>query len=213
MVGIQYGLKHISIVQYSKRNVIHFCIILLIKEMTALMALRKAAQGEKPLAGAKIVGCTHVTAQTAVSVIPSRHFKCILYHAKIKIKIHTETKPKSFTRSTAPKKHETPNTSHIPLINTNVNYCSNYCCTVWDQQKIIISFFFFFKEMYTFIKQGHIKLIKINSNIFIMLQKILFQINIVLFIKESRKVTTKILSSTAVSNIDNKCFLSTKSAY
>ncbi len=46
--------------------------------MTALMALRKAAQGEKPMAGAKIVGCTHVTAQTAVSVIPSRHFKCIL---------------------------------------------------------------------------------------------------------------------------------------
>lgn len=85
---------HISIVQYSKRNVIHFCIILLIKEMTALMALRKAAQGEKPLAGAKIVGCTHVTAQTAVSAIPSRHFKCILYHAKkikkIKIKNNSQ---------------------------------------------------------------------------------------------------------------------------
>ncbi|XP_041058500.1 putative adenosylhomocysteinase 3 isoform X2 [Carcharodon carcharias] len=36
------------------------------QEMPALMALRKRAQGEKPLAGAKIVGCTHVTAQTAV---------------------------------------------------------------------------------------------------------------------------------------------------
>uniref|UniRef100_A0A8C0S5V2 Adenosylhomocysteinase n=1 Tax=Canis lupus familiaris TaxID=9615 RepID=A0A8C0S5V2_CANLF len=35
-------------------------------EMPALMALRKRAQGEKPLAGAKIVGCTHITAQTAV---------------------------------------------------------------------------------------------------------------------------------------------------
>ncbi|XP_008584429.1 PREDICTED: putative adenosylhomocysteinase 3 [Galeopterus variegatus] len=34
--------------------------------MPALMALRKRAQGEKPLAGAKIVGCTHITAQTAV---------------------------------------------------------------------------------------------------------------------------------------------------
>ena len=31
------------------------------------MALRKRAQGEKPLAGAKVVGCTHITAQTAVS--------------------------------------------------------------------------------------------------------------------------------------------------
>lgn len=36
-------------------------------EMPALMALRKRAQGEKPLAGAKVVGCTHITAQTAVS--------------------------------------------------------------------------------------------------------------------------------------------------
>jgi len=39
-----------------------FCL----SEMPALMALRKRAQGEKPLAGAKIVGCTHITAQTAV---------------------------------------------------------------------------------------------------------------------------------------------------
>uniref|UniRef100_A0A8C5JSC9 Adenosylhomocysteinase n=1 Tax=Junco hyemalis TaxID=40217 RepID=A0A8C5JSC9_JUNHY len=37
-----------------------------VEEMPALMALRKRAQGEKPLAGAKIVGCTHITAQTAV---------------------------------------------------------------------------------------------------------------------------------------------------
>jgi len=34
--------------------------------MPGLMALRKRAQGDKPLNGAKIVGCTHVTAQTAV---------------------------------------------------------------------------------------------------------------------------------------------------
>lgn len=30
------------------------------------MALRKKAAGGKPLAGAKVVGCTHITAQTAV---------------------------------------------------------------------------------------------------------------------------------------------------
>lgn len=36
-------------------------------EMPALMVLRKTAGGEKPLAGAKVVGCTHITAQTAVS--------------------------------------------------------------------------------------------------------------------------------------------------
>ncbi|CDQ79194.1 unnamed protein product [Oncorhynchus mykiss] len=41
-------------------------LCLLHTEMPALMALRKRAQGEKPLAGAKVVGCTHITAQTAV---------------------------------------------------------------------------------------------------------------------------------------------------
>ncbi|XP_017545841.1 adenosylhomocysteinase like 2a isoform X3 [Pygocentrus nattereri] len=35
-------------------------------KMPALMILRKAAQGEKPLVGARIVGCTHITAHTAV---------------------------------------------------------------------------------------------------------------------------------------------------
>ena len=34
--------------------------------MPGLVALRKRAQGDKPLAGARIVVCTHVTAQTAV---------------------------------------------------------------------------------------------------------------------------------------------------
>lgn len=40
-------------------------------DMSALISLRKRAQGEKPLAGAKIVGCTHITAQTAVCSILS----------------------------------------------------------------------------------------------------------------------------------------------
>lgn len=44
-----------------------------LSEMPALMALRKRAQGEKPLAGAKVVGCTHITAQTAVSGNKHRH--------------------------------------------------------------------------------------------------------------------------------------------
>lgn len=35
--------------------------------MPGLIALRRRAQGDKPLSGAKIVGCTHITAQTAVS--------------------------------------------------------------------------------------------------------------------------------------------------
>jgi len=34
--------------------------------MTGLMALRKRALRDRPLDGAKIIGCTHITAQTAV---------------------------------------------------------------------------------------------------------------------------------------------------
>ncbi|MBN3287276.1 SQOR protein, partial [Polyodon spathula] len=42
------------------------------QDMSSLISLRKRAQGEKPLAGAKIVGCTHITAQTAVSLPHAR---------------------------------------------------------------------------------------------------------------------------------------------
>ena len=37
--------------------------------MPGLMALRKRAKGHTPLKNAKIVGCTHITAQTAVSIL------------------------------------------------------------------------------------------------------------------------------------------------
>ena len=40
-----------------------------VTEMPGLMALRKRAESDKPpLQGAKIIGCTHITAQTAVSI-------------------------------------------------------------------------------------------------------------------------------------------------
>lgn len=38
------------------------------QEMTGLMALRKRALRDRPLDGAKIIGCTHITAQTAVLI-------------------------------------------------------------------------------------------------------------------------------------------------
>ena len=37
--------------------------------MPGLMALRRRAESDKPLQGAKIVGCTHITAQTAVRIV------------------------------------------------------------------------------------------------------------------------------------------------
>lgn len=35
--------------------------------MPGVIALRRRAEADKPLSGAKIIGCTHITAQTAVS--------------------------------------------------------------------------------------------------------------------------------------------------
>lgn len=37
-------------------------------EMPGIMALRKRASDDKPLKNAKIVGCTHINAQTAVLI-------------------------------------------------------------------------------------------------------------------------------------------------
>ena len=37
-------------------------------EMPALMALREQYRGEQPLAGAKILGCIHMTIQTGVLI-------------------------------------------------------------------------------------------------------------------------------------------------
>ncbi|XP_074997621.1 adenosylhomocysteinase 3 isoform X1 [Calonectris borealis] len=56
-----FCVKNIKQAEFGRRE-----IEIAEQEMPALMALRKRAQGEKPLAGAKIVGCTHITAQTAV---------------------------------------------------------------------------------------------------------------------------------------------------
>lgn len=43
--------------------------------MAGVMALRKMYEKEKPLQGARIIGCTHVNAQTAVCIsVASHHF-------------------------------------------------------------------------------------------------------------------------------------------
>lgn len=48
-------------------------------DMPALMMLRKAGQGEKPLAGAKIVGCVHITVHMAVSVCSDTYPQAVSY--------------------------------------------------------------------------------------------------------------------------------------
>lgn len=52
---------HISI------ELILFHLFFFFLEMPGLIALRRRAENDKPLSGAKIIGCTHITAQTAVS--------------------------------------------------------------------------------------------------------------------------------------------------
>ncbi|XP_044048866.1 S-adenosylhomocysteine hydrolase-like protein 1 isoform X1 [Siniperca chuatsi] len=58
-----FCVKNIKQAEFGRRE-----IEIAQQEMPALMVLRKRAGGEKPLAGAKVVGCTHITAQTAVLI-------------------------------------------------------------------------------------------------------------------------------------------------
>ncbi|KAK5902440.1 hypothetical protein CesoFtcFv8_007690 [Champsocephalus esox] len=56
-----FCIKNIQQTEFGRRE-----ITIAEQEMPALMILRKRAGGEKPLAGAKVMGCTHITPQTAV---------------------------------------------------------------------------------------------------------------------------------------------------
>ena len=50
--------------------------------MPGLMLLRKRNCTDKPLEGAKIVGCTHVTAQAAVSKITTKSCYALGFHCQ-----------------------------------------------------------------------------------------------------------------------------------
>ncbi|CAF0786265.1 unnamed protein product [Rotaria sordida] len=58
-----FAVRRIKHAPYGRRE-----IEIAEQEMPGLMALRRRAEGDKPLQGAKIVGCTHITAQTAVLI-------------------------------------------------------------------------------------------------------------------------------------------------
>ena len=45
-------------------------------EMPGLMAIREENKSNKPLEGARIVGCLHMTIQTAVLIETLIHFRC-----------------------------------------------------------------------------------------------------------------------------------------
>ncbi|MFA6919149.1 MAG: adenosylhomocysteinase [Patescibacteria group bacterium] len=56
-----YKVADINLADWGRKE-----IILAEKEMPGLMSLRKKYEGQKPLSGAKIAGCLHMTIQTAV---------------------------------------------------------------------------------------------------------------------------------------------------
>ena len=58
-----YKVKDISLADFGRKE-----ISLAETEMPGLMALRKEYRGKKPLKGAKILGCLHMTIQTAVLI-------------------------------------------------------------------------------------------------------------------------------------------------
>ena len=60
---LPYKLKDLSLADWGRRE-----IIIAENEMPGLMALRKRYEESKPLQGAKIAGCLHMTIQTAVLI-------------------------------------------------------------------------------------------------------------------------------------------------
>ena len=58
-----YKVKDISQADFGRKE-----ISLAETEMPGLMALRKEYKGQKPLKSAKILGCLHMTIQTAVLI-------------------------------------------------------------------------------------------------------------------------------------------------
>ena len=62
-VKLPYKVKDISLAEWGRRE-----IELAEAEMPGLMSLREEYAGKKPLAGARIAGCLHMTIQTAVLI-------------------------------------------------------------------------------------------------------------------------------------------------
>jgi adenosylhomocysteinase len=60
---LQYKVKDISLADWGRKE-----INIAEAEMPGLMSLRKEFAGKKPLAGARIAGCLHMTIQTAVLI-------------------------------------------------------------------------------------------------------------------------------------------------
>ncbi len=61
---VKYKVKDINLADWGRKE-----IQLAEAEMPGLMSLREEFKGQKPLAGARIAGCLHMTIQTAVLIV------------------------------------------------------------------------------------------------------------------------------------------------
>ena len=62
-IGMDYKVADISLAEFGKKE-----IKIAETEMPGLMALREEYKGKFPLKGARIIGCLHMTIQTAVLI-------------------------------------------------------------------------------------------------------------------------------------------------
>jgi hypothetical protein len=60
---VDYKVKDISLAEWGRKE-----ITIAENEMPGLMAIREEYKGKKPLKGARIAGCLHMTIQTAVLI-------------------------------------------------------------------------------------------------------------------------------------------------
>ena len=69
--ALAYKVKDINLAAFGRKE-----IELAEKEMPGLMSLREKYGDSKPLAGARIAGCLHMTIQTAVLIETLHSFRC-----------------------------------------------------------------------------------------------------------------------------------------
>ena len=84
-----YKVKDINLADFGRKE-----ISLAETEMPGLMALRKEYKGKSPLKGARILGCLHMTIQTAV-LIETLVDLCLLYTSPSPRDLSTSRMPSS----------------------------------------------------------------------------------------------------------------------
>ena len=91
---LDYKVKDINLAEFGRKE-----ISLAETEMPGLIALRKEYKDQKPLKGANILGCLHMTIQTAVLIetliqlgASVRWSSCNIFQHKITLQQHSKSR-------------------------------------------------------------------------------------------------------------------------